>query len=73
MSLEQFLALRQKLDRRCEAASRDPRSILITVHQNFPERLETEKPAIESYRKAGVERIIYRLTGLPPAQILPDR
>jgi len=71
MPLEQFLALRQKLDRRCEAAGRDPRSILITVHQNFPERLETEKPAIESYRQAGVERIIYRLTGLPPAQILP--
>ena len=71
MTLDQFLALRQKLIRRCEAAGRDPRSILITVHQNFPEKFETEKPAIESYRQAGVERIIYRLTGLPPAQILP--
>ena len=71
MPLEQFLALRQKLIRRFEAAGRDPGSFLITVHQNFPEKFETERSMIEAYERAGVERIIFRLTGLPPEQILP--
>jgi hypothetical protein len=71
MPLEQFLALREKLARRVEARGRDPRSILITVHQNFPEKFATETAAIDAYREAGVERIIYRLTGLPGESIMP--
>ncbi len=71
MALDQFLGLRQKLTQRLEARGRDPRSILITVHQNFPEKFATETSAIEAYRKAGVERIVYRLTGLPGASIGP--
>lgn len=72
MPLEQFTAMRHKLLRRLEAAGRDHRSIRITVHQNFPERtFDTEKPAIEAFRHAGVERIVYRLTGLPRERILP--
>lgn len=72
MPLEQFTALRDKLMRRIEARGRDPRSIHITVHQNFPERsFDTERPAIEAFRQAGVERIIYRLTGQPGDRILP--
>ncbi len=72
MPLEQFTATRLKLLRRLEAAGRDPRSIRITVHQNFPERtFDTEKSAIDAFRQAGVERIVYRLTGLPSERILP--
>ena len=71
MPLEQFLALRQKFTQRLEARGRDPRSILITVHQNFPEKFATETAAIDAYREAGVERIIYRLTGLPGDSIMP--
>jgi probable F420-dependent oxidoreductase len=72
MPLEQFRALRDKLWRRLEARGRDPGSIRITVHQNFPERtFDSEKPAIDAFRQAGVERIVFRLTGLPPERILP--
>jgi probable F420-dependent oxidoreductase len=71
MPLEQFLTMHGKLARRAEAAGRDPRSIAITVHRPLPEEFETEKAAIEPYREAGVERIIYRLTGLPDERILP--
>jgi probable F420-dependent oxidoreductase len=72
MPLEQFTAMREKLLRRLGARGRDPRSIRITVHQNFPERtFDTEKPAIDAFREAGVERIVYRLTGLPSERILP--
>jgi hypothetical protein len=60
------------LRRRLEARGRDPRSIRITVHQNFPERtFDSEKPAIDAFLRAGVERVVYRLTGLPPERILP--
>jgi hypothetical protein len=71
MPLEQFLGLRKKLVQRAEAKGRDPRSILITVHQNFPDKFATETAAINAYREAGVERIIYRLTGLPVESIMP--
>jgi hypothetical protein len=58
--------------RRFEAAGRDSHALRVTVHQNFPERsFETEKPAIEAFGEAGVERIVYRLTGLPADRILP--
>ncbi len=72
MPLEQFTAMRERLTRRLEARGRDPRSVRITVHQNFPERgFESELPAIEAFRRCGVERIIYRLTGHPNDRILP--
>jgi probable F420-dependent oxidoreductase len=71
MPLEQFLTMRQKLTRRAQAAGRDPSSIAITVHRPLPENIETERAAIEPYRTAGVERIVYRLTGLPAARLLP--
>jgi probable F420-dependent oxidoreductase len=72
MPLDQFATMNDKLRRRLEARGRDPRSIRITVHQNFPERtFDSEKPAIDAFRRAGVERVVYRLTGLPPERILP--
>ncbi|HKD68635.1 MAG TPA: TIGR03619 family F420-dependent LLM class oxidoreductase [Candidatus Binataceae bacterium] len=72
MPLDQFVAIRNKLAHRMEAKSRDPRSIRITVHQNFPERcFDTEMKAIDTFGQAGVERIVYRLTGLPPDLIMP--
>lgn len=72
MPLEQFLAMQQRLLRRFEAAGRDPRAFCITVHQNFPERsFDTEERTIDAFREAGVERIVYRLTGLPVERILP--
>jgi probable F420-dependent oxidoreductase len=72
MPLDQFATMNDKLRRRLEARGRDPRSIRITVHQNFPERtFDSEKPAIDAFLRAGVERVVYRLTGLPPERILP--
>jgi probable F420-dependent oxidoreductase len=71
MALEQFLNLRRKLAQRLDAKGRDPRSILITVHQNFPEKFAAETAVIEAYRDAGVERVVYRLTGLPGESIIP--
>jgi probable F420-dependent oxidoreductase len=72
MPLAQFTAMRDKLTHRLDARGRDPRSIRITVHQNFPERnFDTEKPTIDAFRQAGVERIVYRLTGQPNDRILP--
>lgn len=72
MPLEQFVELRAKLSRRMEARGRDPHSIRITVHQNFPERsFDSEKNAIDAFADAGVERIVYRLTGQPNERILP--
>jgi probable F420-dependent oxidoreductase len=70
MPLEQFLEIREKLVQRAEAKGRDPRSIQITVHQNFPDKFATEIAAINAYREAGVERIVYRLTGLPVESII---
>jgi probable F420-dependent oxidoreductase len=72
MPMEQFAAMCDKLRRRLEARGRDPRSIRITVHQNFPaQSFDSEKAAIDAFGDAGVERIVYRLTGLPPDRILP--
>ncbi len=72
MPLEKFVDLRAKLSKRLEASGRDPHSIRITVHQNFPEQsFDSEKSAIEVFRNAGVERIVYRLTGEPNERILP--
>jgi probable F420-dependent oxidoreductase len=72
MPLQQFLDMRARLIRRLEARGRDPRSIQITVHQNFPERtFDTERSTIDAFRQAGVERIVHRLTGLPADQIVP--
>jgi len=72
MALEQFMELRARLLRRLDSRGRDPRSIRITVHQNFPERsFDSEKATVEAFREAGVERIVYRLTGLPGERILP--
>jgi probable F420-dependent oxidoreductase len=72
MPIEQFTAMQDKLRRRLERRGRDPRSLRITVHQNFPEQsFDSEKSAIDAFRSAGVERIVYRLTGLPPDRILP--
>jgi hypothetical protein len=42
------------------------------VHQNYPEQnFDSEKSTIEAFRKAGVARIVYRLTGQPNHRILP--
>jgi probable F420-dependent oxidoreductase len=72
MALERFIAMRAKLSRRLEAHGRDPGAVRITVHQNFPERsFESERSAIDAFRNHGVERIVYRLTGLPQERILP--
>jgi len=72
MPLERFLEMREQLARRLETRGRDPESVRITVHQNFPERnFGTEMGTIDAFREAGVERIVYRLTGLPAGRILP--
>jgi probable F420-dependent oxidoreductase len=72
MPLEQFMAMRDKLTRRLASRGRDPQSVRITVHQNFPDRsFDTERRTIDAFAQAGVERIVYRLTGLPPDRILP--
>jgi len=72
MPLDRFLALREKLARRMEQRGRDPRALLVTVHQNFPESgFDRERRTIDAFAQAGVERIVYRLTGLPADRILP--
>ena len=72
MPLERFLEMLEQLARRLETRGRDPESVRITVHQNFPERnFGTEMGTIDAFREAGVERIVYRLTGLPAGRILP--